>query len=387
MKSKIQLLKQIDVIVGRPAVYLSRVIRPRNVGAFDEENLANPSSEKQYNHLKILVIRPGGIGDAVLLFPALRILKEQYQGCMIDVLAEKRNAGIFDKYDLIHELILYDKSPINSLLRIYKNKYDVVIDTEQWHRLSAVIAYLSRAPIKIGFNTNDRSKLFTHKVDYSHDDYESVSFLNLVSSLSQNKHEFDVDNSFLSLPKDIHTNKLDDLNDYAGRWSNMAGIFCGATVKERMWGTDNFLELTRYLIENNIGVVILGGSSEVGDSHQIAKSVGVEKVLNLAGQTSLLQTALIISKLDVFISADTGLMHIAYALGTPTVSLFGAGIEAKWGPKGKRNVILNKKLHCSPCTKFGYTPACQIDVKCLSDISVSEVGKAARSSLNLSDSR
>jgi len=383
MKSKIQVLKQIDALIGTPAVYLLRVIRPRNAGSFDDESLANPIPEKQYNHLKILVIRPGGIGDAVLLYPALRMLNEQYQGCMIDVLAEKRNAGIFEKCDLIHELILYDKSPVNSLLKIYKNRYDVVIDTEQWHRLSAVIAYLTRAPIRIGFNTNDRSKLFTRKVDYSHDDYESVSFLNLVSSLSQNKHEFDVDKSFLSLPKDINTRKLDELNEYADRWPNTVGIFCGATVRERIWGTDNFLELAKYLIENNIGVVILGGSSEVADSYRIAKSVGEEKVLNFAGKTSLLQTALIISKLDIFISADTGLMHIAYALGTATASLFGAGIEAKWGPKGKRNIILNKNLPCSPCTKFGYTPACRIDVKCLRDISVSEVSKAVTSLLNI----
>ena len=108
-----------------------------------------------------------------------------------------------------------------------------------------------------------------------------------------------------------------------------------------------------------------------------------QKLLNFVGKTTLYETALIISNLNLFISSDTGLMHIAYGVGTPTVSLFGAGIAPKWGPKGDKNIVLNKKLSCSPCTKFGYSPRCKINVACLRDISVEEVVSSAAKLLNI----
>jgi ADP-heptose:LPS heptosyltransferase len=89
-----------------------------------------------------------------------------------------------------------------------------------------------------------------------------------------------------------------------------------------------------------------------------------------------METAAIISQLDLFATGDTGLMHIAYGVGTPTVSLFGAGIQKKWAPIGENHIAINKNLSCSPCTKFGYTPRCPYGVKCLSEITVEEVKEA-----------
>jgi ADP-heptose:LPS heptosyltransferase len=66
-------------------------------------------------------------------------------------------------------------------------------------------------------------------------------------------------------------------------------------------------------------------------------------------------------------------MHVAYGVGTPTVSLFGAGIQRKWAPAGGIHIAINKNVPCSPCTKFGYTPKCPYDVRCLSGITVEEV--------------
>jgi len=178
MKFKIQILKKIDTLIGKPAIYLSRVIRPRKSELFFGSGQATLKGGK-HSKLKILVIRPGGIGDAVLLFPALKVLRDEYGNCQIDMLAEKRNQGVFENCEYINNIILYDNKPLKSLLRVFSEKYEIVIDTEQWHRLTSVIAYLTRSPIRVGFNTNDRSKLFTHKVDYSHKDFSGS--LHLIS--------------------------------------------------------------------------------------------------------------------------------------------------------------------------------------------------------------
>jgi ADP-heptose:LPS heptosyltransferase len=122
-----------------------------------------------------------------------------------------------------------------------------------------------------------------------------------------------------------------------------------------------------------VGIVIVGGKSDIKDARSFEEIAGTENILSFVGKTSLMETAAIISKLDLFVTGDTGLMHVAYGVGTPTLSLFGAGIQKKWAPIEKRHVVMNKNLPCSPCTKFGYTPKCPFNVKCLNDITVEDV--------------
>ncbi len=364
MVSKINMLKTFDKVLGKLlSEFFTRIISPRT------------NSKNKLD--KILIVRPGGIGDAVLLLPAINVLKKIFPSSEIHILAEKRNAGIFKFCPEISKLYLYDDLKTFDLLRLFKNKYDLVIDTEQWHTLSSLIGYLTRAQIRIGFDTNGRSKLFTKVVDYSQDDYEAQSFLNLVSQVTDKKEVFDAEKKFISL---IHENEtlIDKLEELKSGFKFIVGLFYGATVKERMWGVLNFADLANKLIDNNIGVVLLGGKSDLGELNHFKKEINTNtNFIDFVGKTSLGETANIISKADLFISCDSGLMHIAYGLGVKTLSLFGAGIQEKWGPKSKNNFIINKNLFCSPCTKFGYTPRCPYGVKCLSEISVEEVYEKA----------
>ena len=155
------------------------------------------------------------------------------------------------------------------------------------------------------------------------------------------------------------------------------GIFTGATIPERRWGVNKFAALAGDLSKENIGVVLLGGGQERRDAEAFSRAREDGFVLDLIGKTPLLETASVISGLDLFISGDTGLMHIAYGVGTPTVSLFGAGIQKKWAPRGDDHIVINRNVPCSPCTKFGYTPSCPYGVRCLAEIGVEEVKESA----------
>jgi lipopolysaccharide heptosyltransferase II len=372
MNLKIEGLKILDGILGRPASFLARVfVQPRSEeGTKTQTSSFTTQSQKQ---LKILVIRPGGIGDAALLYPLFRALKGYFNNSEIDVLAEKRNSGILVDCPYINEVFLYDSGTLQVLYKTFKKRYDIVIDSEQWHRLSAVVAYLTRAPIRIGFATNNRSKLLTHAVSYSHDQYEAYSFLNLFSAITGDNYEFDNMSAFIPIDQKLASKFNPQINDLRKRCRAIAGIFSGATIQERRWEIGKFVELTEGLINEGFGIVIIGGNEDVNDSNKLEKIGNRDVTINYAGKTSLIETAAIISQLDLFVSSDTGLMHIAYGVGTPTVSLFGAGIQKKWAPIGNNNIALNKHLACSPCTRFGYTPKCPYDVRCLSDISVEEV--------------
>ena len=352
MFSRIKFIKLCDGLFG--TVFLS-------VATF----LIKPKFEIKKNPSKFLIIRPGGIGDAVLLFPALKTLKENYPNSQIDVLAEKRNSDVFKFCCYVDNLFLYDSL---NFFTIFQRTYDLVIDTEQWHKLSSVIGYLTKAPQRIGFNTNNRAKLHTTSVDYSQKDYEVNSFLNLVSVVCNKVAEFNPNEQFIKLRKnETFLGTLKTSNQVK------VGIFFGATVNERKWGIENFSRLTNKLIEKGFAVIVLGGKADKADmNHYSSQITKKDNLIDLVGKTSLEETACVISKLDVLVSGDSGLMHLAYALGIKTVSLFGAGIEKKWAPKSLGSTAINKNLRCSPCTEFGYTPKCPYNVKCLRKISVEE---------------
>ena len=360
MNWKIEGLKRVDGIFGRLACSASRLI-------------ATPRITQDTKSPKILVIRPGGIGDAVLLFPALRELRAEFPESLINVLAEKRNSGVLAFCPYVDNIILYDERPLSWLNAVIRGKYDIVIDTEQWHRLTAALSYMTGAPVRVGFQTNERAELYSHKIPFSHSDYEARSFLNLASAVTGVQYEFKPDEPFVSVDSfgsgDIDT----ALGDFRKNKKALVGIFAGATVPERRWGVSKFAELTKKLAAMGMGAVILGGKEDLENSSEIKSTSASENVMDFTGKTALAVTAYIISKLDLLVSGDTGLMHLAYGVGTPTVSLFGAGIEEKWAPQGKNHIAINKRLSCSPCTKFGYTPPCPYDVKCLNDITVEEV--------------
>ena len=371
MNFKIDGLKILDCILGRAAGSLARAfIQPRSGESNRTQNFSvTTESQKK---LKILVIRPGGIGDAALLYPFLKALKGHFNNSEIDVLAEKRNSGILVGCPYINDVFLYDSGPFFALYKTLKKNYDIVIDSEQWHRLSAVVAYLTRAPTRVGFATNNRSELFTHAVPYSQDQYEVFSFLNLASTITGDNYEFNNMSPFIPIDRKLVSKFSLQINGLRKRCAAIAGIFSGATIPERRWGISKFVALTEGLINEGFGIVIIGGNEDLDDSVKLEEIANGDVTINYAGKTSLIETAAIISQLDLLVSSDTGLMHIAYGVGTPTVSLFGAGIQKKWAPIGDNNIALNKHLACSPCTRFGYTPKCPYEVRCLSDISVEE---------------
>jgi ADP-heptose:LPS heptosyltransferase len=122
-----------------------------------------------------------------------------------------------------------------------------------------------------------------------------------------------------------------------------------------------------------IRTVVVGGKEDRQQGEVIA---GGGLGLNLAGQTSLAETAAVIQKSSLLLSGDSGVLHLAVGLGTATVSLFGPGRAKKWAPQGDRHIVINRGLACSPCTTFGTTPPCPIDARCMRDITVDEVVNA-----------
>ena len=313
----------------------------------------------------VLIIRPGGIGDAILLIPTIKALKKSYPACAIDILAERRNAAAFHLASGIRTVYLYDT--LAGLASVLRSRYDAVIDTEQWHRLSAVVARLTRSPISIGYATNERIKMFTNAVQYSHEDYEMDCFFHLLQPLDITESE-KVKPPFLVVPDEAVIKAYALLGKLADK--PFITIFPGSSIPEKRWDMGNFVKLALELNHSGLPIIVIGSEKErvAGE----AMTCGLD-ALNLAGKTSLVETAALIDKSALLVSGDSGILHIAAGLGKPTVSLFGPSNIRKWAPRGEKHFVISKKLPCAPCTKFGYTPKCSIKARCMAYITVEEV--------------
>ena len=372
------MIKRLDSVFGAPLCHISPLLLQKRPA------VAQTIPENAYPRIRtILVIRPGGIGDAVLVFPLLQHLRSLFSNAELHVLAEKRNAGVFESTDIADKIFLYDRFSTVDLLRVVSGKYDVVIDTEQYHNLSAIVAFMTGAKYRGGFDTGKRGDLFTHTARYSQKDYEVFSFLQLFTALSGKTTRFDKDLPFYPidarhLPWVEET--LAGLN--TGR---IAVIAPGASVPERRWAPKKFVQLIRWFFSIGFCVIIVGGKEEVKTAESIARSCSDSNMLNMAGKASLGKVAAIISRAKIYIGSDTGILHIAYGVGTPTVHLFGPGILEKWAPVGMRYRAITKELACSPCTQYGYMPPCPINVECMRRISVDEVKSAIKDLLALEE--
>lgn len=345
--NRIQLLKAFDRLVGPWAVrFCARLIAARSAPAL-------PPS-------RVLVVRPGGIGDAVLLIPALSALKRRFPRAEIDVLAEARNAEVFTLCEAVTTIFLYHH--VSDLIRLFRRSYDLVIDTEQWHRLSAVFAYFTRAPIRVGFATNERARLFTHCVPYERNTYEVLSFLRLFESVTGQWASVDEDEPFISpAPRYIEQ----------GRSRPTVVVAPGASIPEKRWEDGRFADLVTRLVDEGCVVALVGGRTDRERGRLIRSSSG-RNIVDFSGHLSLREVAAVLAGADALVTVDSGMMHLAYAVGTPTVALFGASNREKWAPRSRNHRILSAGLPCSPCSAFGYTPPCPIGVECLRRISVDD---------------
>jgi len=358
-------LKKVDGLVG--ALLVRLLPRPNSMGPS-----VSPAS-------RLLLIRPGGIGDAVLLIPMLLCLRKTCPDARIEVLAETRNYSAFALCPDIDQIFCYDKA--RDFAAVIRRRYDVVIDSEQWHRLSAIVARIIRSRMKIGFGTNERKRLFTHAVGYRHDTYERDSFLELLRPLGIDPPA-NIPYPFLSVPPAEQNSADLELNAFLNK--PFVVLFPGASISERCWGAKKFNQLAARLFDAGFPVIVVGGKEDFMAGEIILAGI---TGLNLAGKTSLAETAGVLSRSQLLVSGDSGVLHLGVGLDVPTVSLFGPGIVAKWAPRGDKHIVINHELPCSPCTEFGTTPPCPIGAKCIQDISVDEVFEATRKLLNLNMKR
>ncbi|MDR3706885.1 MAG: glycosyltransferase family 9 protein [Capsulimonadaceae bacterium] len=156
----------------------------------------------------------------------------------------------------------------------------------------------------------------------------------------------------------------------------LIGFNLGASRPQKRWPTESFIQVVRRELSSGRGVVLLGGGSAADRlaASAIREGIQGDGLVDLTGKTSVRELSGVIEACDVIVTVDTGAMHMAAAVGTPLVAIFGSTDPVVVGPYGPTPArVLNKRLPCSPCNNH---PTCGGRFMCMSDVTPAEVSQA-----------
>jgi ADP-heptose:LPS heptosyltransferase len=327
---------------------------------------------------RILVIRPGGLGDMILLQPMVKQLHDTYPAAQIDLVCERRNQAILKLSPVPVNVFTYDSHPLRLLCRLWAGGYDVAIDTEQFHYFSAVMAGLSRAPIRIGCKINPgRNPLYTHLISYDMAGYEADEFMKLLAPLGISGQGQVA--GCLTVPDTQLPEEAAVLMCQPVAPSPLILVHVGASMRYKRWGFARLVGLVRGLgAEPEARIGLVGGCDDRALAERIAAHCGLpERIRVLAGRLTIEQTAKMISGAALFVGGDSGLAHLAAAYDIPAVVMFGPSDAEKWCRESETVAVVRKPMACSPCFIFGYHKYCRT-IACMDQIDVDAVLAACR---------
>lgn len=299
----------------------------------------------------ILVVRLWTLGETLLTLPMIKKLREEYPHAKITVLARNRNKGVLERCDFIDEILLFERENLRKLLRL-RGKFDIAIDTEPYLRISGVLSrFLGRR--SIGFSHSVRGLIYSKKVRYDDDLHCAQIMCDLLKPLDVKytpeklaRLNFDGD-SQAKLEKIIGRDLAD--TKIIGMHPSTA-----ESATYRAWPKKSFAELIKLLSDRGYHIVLTGTKGEHKFNEDIIKMCGNSTVFNLAGLLNFDEFIGLFDHLDLYISNDTGPMHLSAAQGCKTIGLFGPNLSERFGPyplDNKQNFALyhGDKLPCSPC--------------------------------------
>ena len=333
---------------------------------------------------RILIRGTNWIGDAIMTLPAVASVRAAYPNAHLAILAKPPVADVYKLFSAANEIIPYDNQYDNPLgvfrlaQVLRRKKFDAAILLQNAIE-AAIMTAAAGIDMRAGYNSDGRGFLLTHAIRRT-DEILKVHQIDYYLEMVKALGCADVDRAlhletYLSpaTAKDTARKYLPEGNQA------IIGIAPGAIYgPAKRWLAERFAATADQLCKDlNAPVVLFGGKADWETAEQVRKhSDG--KIINLAGLTSLTETIYLIAQCRLFISNDSGLMHVAGALNVPTVAIFGSTNPATTSPPGEKTIIVRKETACSPCLK----ETCPTDFRCMTLITVEDVVAAAKELLN-----
>ncbi len=328
---------------------------------------------------RILILLFGAIGDVTRALPLLTRVRRGYPGAHIAWAVEPAAAPLLEAHPALDEIVLYNRSqgprqfwPFLQTIR--QKHFDLVLDLQR-HAKSGLVSLWSRAPVRLGFhrqNTKEGNWLCsTDRLDPVPDfSLKLGQYLRFADALGlpddgvifdlrlREEEERHIDTLLADTPRPYVT------------------FFLGSRWPSRFWFPTATAQVARTLQqEYAVGTVLIGGPGEVAFASQVCAALGKANATDLSGKTSVRDLIGIFSRTRLGVGPDSGPMHIAAAVGTPVISLWGATSPVRSAPWGSEEFVLCGPAACSPC----YTRTCKIQRACMQRITPEQVLEQARS--------
>lgn len=328
---------------------------------------------------KILVRSTNWVGDVIMTLPAMESLKERFPRSTITVMARPWVRPLFDAHPAVDDLLVINKGlgRVRDLMevaaasgRARKGRFDMAVLFQNAFE-AAFIASLAGIPVRVGYATDGRGVLLTHpvaKTDSHHGRHQVEYYLDIVRSLGWK--------GYSRKPRLFVTGED---SKKAGATLSEMGIEDGDTIlgiapgaafgPAKRWPAKRFAAVADKAVEEwNARVLIFGSRVDSESCNEVESSMEAQ-AFNLCGRTGLGEAVALIGSCSMFLTNDSGLMHVASALDIPTVAIFGSTDHVATGPISNKSRVVRSQVECVPCLR----PECAEDFRCMLRIFPGEV--------------
>lgn len=313
---------------------------------------------KQFNKestRSVFVISLKRVGDAVLSIPAFRAIKENLPKSQVTVFADSYIKDILDRISYIDSVVPYSKRSIflkkaKLVRKLSYNSFDLAVDlTCDYTFEGALWTWLSRAKYRVGYNIWKRGFLFNLPVKHEKGPVHAIDEISdIVKSIGLETKD-----------KTLKINPSNEARDTVKKFLRekgvkdrglIIGIHPGGYYPTQRWLSERFAEVADHLAEKHSAhIVLIGGSNEEGIINQIKIHMTHPSIVFL--NQPLGDLLALLQSCHLLICNNSGPLHMATALGTPTVSTMGPTIPERWWPQGEGHIVLRKDLPCMPCNE------------------------------------
>jgi ADP-heptose:LPS heptosyltransferase len=326
---------------------------------------------------KILIIKPGAIGDLLHITPTIRALKKKFPAARIDIMVGSRaTACLFENNCRINKVMYFDRKGehrrwralFSLMTEVRSAHYDLVLNFQR-STFKVWLLALAAFPARIMVYHKSRKRKI-HAV---------LNHLETVTPLGIDPTTAELDLELYPTAEDrSHVTEL--LQSHAVSGKRLAALNLGASNRIKCWRPESFAQLAdRLASELGATVILIGGPDERDLAGQVMAAARLTP-LNLVAGLSLTQLGALLQQCSFLVSGDTGPLHLATAVGTPVIALFGAIDPERTGPVGKGHVVIcHAELPCVPCNDklCRHRP----ELECMDLITVDEVFSAAQAVL------
>ena len=389
-------IKALDNAAGRLAFGLCRAwgaVRRLWSARQRQSDVRAPESVRS-----ILVIKLCCLGDAILTIPAIRALKECFPNARISVLTTPRSCDAYVGLPFIDDVTVANLTGlgglgellrrgladgVRSLRAVRRMRPDIAVDLDLYFKATPVLAFLSGAPIRVGFDTEgcQRAGLFTHSAPRQRTQHELLCFLDVVGAIG-----VQTDDRSLMFPvsaEDVAGASRALVAAGVPEDANLVALCPGSSKNwpEKQWPVAGFAKVGDWLAERLGARVVLIGAGSDRDVVAQTLSLMTHEGVSIAGITTVRETGAVLRRCELFVTNDTGPLHLAAALDVPTVAVFGPTDDRKWRPwHGRSRVVRVEACDRAPCYWLSSMPDCP-DVRCLAELAPEAVIAAAESLL------